>query len=316
MVTVIISTYNRSTLLGRAMESVLGQTYRNFELIVVNNASSDNTEEIVHNFKDERIRYVCHKENKGGPAARNTGIKLAEGEYIAFLDDDDEWYTEKLEKQLEKMQIVQSNVGVIDCGFEQVREGRSSGVQHIPECRGDLRKELLEGSVIGSVSKPLIKAECFSKAGLFDEELTSCQDWDMWKRISDVYVFDFVPEVLTKIYVHDVQISNNYALLIPGRTRMMNKYEKDFRQYPDIFVAHLKRLGKMHCINGTWKEAWEWFSRAAAVHKFEYVKILSWLIFEFPRVKFFTPMKNFKRYSAEQKFCSTEHGVGLSRKSL
>ena len=95
IVSVIIPTYNRENLVSQAIQSVLNQTYRDFELIVVDDASIDNTQKIVNNFNDSRIRYICHKQNAGVSVAQNTGIAKARGEYIAFLDSDDEWFSEK-----------------------------------------------------------------------------------------------------------------------------------------------------------------------------------------------------------------------------
>ena len=93
--TTIIPTYNRAALVKRAIQSVLNQTFQDFEIIVVDDSSVDNTEEVVKGFRDDRIRYIRHPNNKGLPAGRNTGIKVASGEYIAFLDDDDEWKKRK-----------------------------------------------------------------------------------------------------------------------------------------------------------------------------------------------------------------------------
>ena len=105
-VSVVIPTYNRAELLKRAIESVLGQTYQDFELIVVDDASMDNTEEMMKDFSDERIRYIRLKQNSGTSAVpRNTGIKSAKGEYIACHDDDSEWLPQKLEKQVKAFEV-------------------------------------------------------------------------------------------------------------------------------------------------------------------------------------------------------------------
>ena len=103
LISVIIPSYNSGKFLGEAIESVVNQTYKNIEIIVINDGSTDNTEEIAKKWqkRDERVRYLKHKENKGPSAARNTGIKNSRGEYIAFLDDDDEWLPEKLERVIE-----------------------------------------------------------------------------------------------------------------------------------------------------------------------------------------------------------------------
>src|SRR5690348_13147078 len=100
-VSVIIPTHNRSDFLRNAITSVLNQTYQDFEIIVVDDGSTDNTSEVVANFSDERITFIRHDTNKGGSAARNTGILASKCDYIAFLDDDDEWLPDKLRKQME-----------------------------------------------------------------------------------------------------------------------------------------------------------------------------------------------------------------------
>jgi len=115
-ISVISPTYNRAHLITRAVHSVLNQTYQDFEYIVVDDASTDNTEEVIKGFKDERIKYIKHEKNRGPSAARNTGIKAAKGEYIGFLDSDDEWLPEQAEKQVSKFLESPDNVGVIYCG--------------------------------------------------------------------------------------------------------------------------------------------------------------------------------------------------------
>jgi hypothetical protein len=167
-----------------------------------------------------------------------------------------------------------------------------------PQFRGDLRLRLLLGTTIGSPT-PLIKKECFENVGVFDPTLKSCQDWDMWKRISERYEFDFVPAILARTYLHEGQISSDLSSLIPGRTRMLEKHIEDFRKHPKILVIHLKRLGKLHCINGTWKEAIHWFSEASKVNMFEIIKILAWCVLELPRVKLFSRAKYFKHYTID-----------------
>jgi len=96
-ISVIIPSYNRANTIGRAIQSALSQSYQDFEIIVIDDGSTDHTEEVIRSFQDSRIRYIRHNRNRGGSAARNTGIHAARGEYIAFLDSDDEWLPQKLE---------------------------------------------------------------------------------------------------------------------------------------------------------------------------------------------------------------------------
>ena len=112
-VSIIIPTYNREQLLGRAIKSVLAQTYQDFELIIVDDGSTDNTERLVKSFNSEKTRYIRHRKNKGPAAARNTGIRSAKGDYIAFQDSDDEWMPEKLEKQMRAFTTAPPEVGVV-----------------------------------------------------------------------------------------------------------------------------------------------------------------------------------------------------------
>jgi len=124
IVSVIIPTYIRAHVLAKAIQSLLNQTYQDFEIIVVDDGSIDNTEEVVKSFNDPRIRYIRHKENCGGSAARNTGIRAAYGECIAFQDSDDEWLPEKLEKQMQVFENAPAEVGVVYTGFRRI-QGRS-----------------------------------------------------------------------------------------------------------------------------------------------------------------------------------------------
>jgi glycosyltransferase involved in cell wall biosynthesis len=295
-ISIIIPTYNRASLVGRAVKSVLAQTYQDFELIIVNDASTDETDEILRSFNDERIRYIRHKNNIGGSGARNTGIKLATGKYIAFIDDDDEWLPEKIELQVLRFQKVSHKVGLVYTGLE-VRDNNSNLVKkkYPPAYKGDVKLNLLESTTIGSPT-PLIKKECFETVGLFDESLKSCQDWDMWKRISEQYEFDYAKGFLALSYTHHDQLSYNYACLIPGRTAMVEKHMKEFRKYPKILIIHLKRLGKLHCLNGTWQQAIYWFREVLKINRLEIFKIIAWLIIELPRAKLFSEVRNFKRY--------------------
>ncbi|MBI4309661.1 MAG: glycosyltransferase family 2 protein [Candidatus Omnitrophica bacterium] len=298
IVSVVISTYNRRDKLKRAVTSALNQTVQEFELIVVDNASTDATEEMVKSIKDPRLRYIKHETNKGGPAARNTGIRAAQAPLIALLDDDDEWFAQKLEKQVQRIKQAPDKTGLVYAGTE-IYDEHKRHVQQVnrPRYRGNVYHRLLLSTILGSVSSVLIKRECFDKAGLFDEQLTSCQDWDMWLRIAQYFEFDFVDETLARINMHGEQISTNFAALIPGRSRMVAKHEQEFKQHPEIFVVHLKRLGKLHFINGTWRQGFDWFKMAIVVRPLELVKILAWCVIELPIVKFCSPTKNFKKYT-------------------
>ena len=248
-VSVVIPTHNRAELLKRAINSVLRQTFEDFELIVVDDASSDNTPEVVESINDSRIRYVRLKKNSGGPVARNTGIKKARGEFIALLDDDDEWLPNRLELQIEKFEGLEKDVGVVYGGFYYVSQdtGEILG-KRIPRYRGNVYAHFLKENFVGSPTL-LIRRECFKKAGLFDPKLKSSQDWDMWLRIAKYYKFDYVPAVVAKYYVHGHQITFNMEKYISGRERFVWKYP-DIYKNPQILSIHLSQMGLLLLLSG------------------------------------------------------------------
>ena len=266
-VSVIIPTYNRAKLIGRAIQSVLNQSYRDFEIIVVDDGSTDNTEEVVKSFNDERIKYIRHRKNRGGSAARNTGIKVAKGEYIGFLDDDDEWLPEKLEKHVEKFQVSSKNVGVIYCGSNIVLESsRVSVKKFVPVLRGNLFLNFLENNcIIMGGSTFIVRKECFKRVGLFDEALPTQQDWEMLIRISRYYEFDIIPDALVKYYIHTNTHGArfiNVDAAIQGKETLMRKYGNDLTKHPKILARHFNALGKLYSIKGDRKKGLKYFWKA------------------------------------------------------
>jgi glycosyltransferase involved in cell wall biosynthesis len=263
-VSVIIPTHNRANLLGRAIKSVLSQTFEDFELIVVDDASTDRTPEVVGSIDDGRIRYIRLKKNSGAPIARNTGIKKSRGEFIAFLDDDDEWLPMRLEVQLKKFEGLEKSVGVVYGGFYYVSQenGKILG-RNVPKFRGDVYPYLLKENFIGSPTL-LIRRKCFKKAGLFDPLLTSSQDWDMWLRIAKHYKFDYVNEIIAKYYVHGRQISFNMNKYIPGRERFINKH-LDIRRNPKIMSIHLSQMGVLLLFGGNAEKGLKYIAHSIAI---------------------------------------------------
>ena len=143
-VSVIIPTRNRYSFVPRAIQSVLNQTYQDFEVLVVDDASDDHTDEIVKGFSDERITYIHHEVKRGGSAARNTGIKFSKGEFIAFLDDDDQWLPEKLQCQMHLLSNSPTVVGAIYTGVLKCSTSKDQVLKEIvPTKRGMIFRELL-----------------------------------------------------------------------------------------------------------------------------------------------------------------------------
>ena len=260
-VSIIIATYNRAHYIGRAIQSVLNQTYQDFEVIIVNDASTDDTEEVVKSFNDERLRYIQLSKNSGGaPVPRNAGIRAARGEYIAFLDDDDEWLPEKLEKQVNKFKSVSSDVGVVYHGYVYVNEQTGEKLfEVIPDKKGDVFELLLEKGIVGDTT-PLVRKECFKRVGLYDTEFLGTYDRDMWLRVAKCYKFDFVPEILAKYYMHGNQNIASLENRIQGLDRITRKYQVYLSKA--VFTNRLRYLGTLCCLQGGFEKGSRYFREA------------------------------------------------------
>lgn len=227
IVSVVIPTYNHERYIAEALDSVLAQTYKDYEVIVVDDGSTDNTREVVKSYGDA-VRYI-YQQNKRMSAARNTGIRAAQGEYIAFLDSDDTWYPQKLEKQMKLFELYPT-AGLINGGCVYV-DVRGNTIATI--CRKDLNDRdtlfhalLLNNVLSGGSSNAVIKKECFELVGLFDENLkATAEDWDMWWRIFTKYDIRFAEECLVKILVKDNSVCSaiNIAQMLPDELRMLDK---------------------------------------------------------------------------------------------
>lgn len=258
-VSVIIPTFNRSSLLNRSISSVLDQTYQDFEIIVVDDASSDNTENVVRSLVDPRIRYIKHDTNRGGSAARNTGIKVALGEFIAFQDSDDEWLPEKLEKQMKILASAPTHVGVVYTGFWRIqgdnREYIPSVEQQVKE--GNIHRELLKGNFV-TTQAVIVKKECFQKAGMFDESLPRLQDWELFLRIAKLYEFRYVPEPLVKSFFTEGSISSNPKALINAIEIILNKHIDEYKNNKEIYANQLLVLSNFYRISSEFKKSREY----------------------------------------------------------
>jgi glycosyltransferase involved in cell wall biosynthesis len=267
-VSVIIPTHNRSQLLPRAINSVLNQTYKDFELIIVDDASTDNTAEIVSRFNDPSIKYYKNEINRGLPASRNIGIKNSTANFLGFLDDDDAWEPTKLEKQLVALQDSDSKVGLIYCHYRRINANDGSVIDEVaPLFRGKVGEYIIANCFIASGS-PIVRKECFGKVGLFDEGLQGCEDWDMWIRISKYYEFDLVPESLLNYYIHD-SISSNIDQKINAWTRIIKKHTDDFAEYPRLFSMNINHLLKLHIYKGNRFESWKLIAESLKHNKMQ-----------------------------------------------
>lgn len=236
-VSVIITTYNRAHLLGRAVESVLKQTYHDFEIIIVDDCSSDDTKEIVRGFKDHRLRYIRHEQNRGNAISRNSGIYSARGKYIAFIDDDDEWLPNKLKLQVNRMEESPEDVALIYTGSRRIADNREIGTR-LPEMRGYVLEGMLTGNCLDNASTLLVRNSVFRIVGFFDENRLRGVDSDLIRRISREYKVDFVDEILVNIYVDSpnrmtpVDNIDENKKCIREIQHILNGFSEEFKRYP------------------------------------------------------------------------------------
>lgn len=244
LVSIVIPTYGRPARVIKAIESVLAQTYSAIEVIVVDDASPEPVAPMLQNLFGDRIICLRHDRNLGGAAARNSGIRLAKGDWIAFLDDDDRWRPEKLERQMGSLQAMGFNPAVSYCWSVVMGEEQELKVVRRFYRDGDIDK-LVGGNIIGPTSVVLVHRTCLASVGLFDEELQSCQDWDMWLRCALVFPVVGVSEVLVEQHAHGEQISTNLEKKIDGRQKFLSKHAELLRRYPEVYRNYLQRLGAL-----------------------------------------------------------------------
>ena len=207
-VSVIVPTYNRADRLERALNSIVSQTYQDFELIVVDDGSTDKTSQLMKSFPKAQYFYI--KKNSGVSKARNVGLAFAKGELICFLDSDDLWKEKKI--QIQSLWLENNKDSQI-CYTDEiwVRNGvRVNPMNRHRKYSGDIFRHCL-GLCIVSPSSVMIRAKLFDEIGNFDESLPACEDYDLWLRIASKYAFHFIEEpLIIKYGGHSDQLSRKY----------------------------------------------------------------------------------------------------------
>lgn len=213
-VSVIIPTYNRAIKVARAISSVLYQTFRDYELTVVDDGSDDGTSAVLSQFR-RHITCLAHPENRGVSAARNTGIRASEGSLIAFLDSDDYWLPEKLAAQVT---FFQKNPDALICQTQElwIRRGRrvNPGERHLKPS-GDIFEPSLKLCLV-SPSAVMVRRELLDEVGLFDETLPACEDYDLWLRLSCKYPIHLIE---TPLLVKEGGSPDQLSAVIEGLDR-------------------------------------------------------------------------------------------------
>lgn len=274
LVSAIITTYNRPANLRRAIRSVVVQTYPNIELIIVDDHSDTPAETLLNHSELSELTNISvtrHETNRGANAARNTGIAEASGEYIAFLDDDDQWKPEKLEKQIGVFREADEDVGVVYTGKYTVRKDGTVGEEIPPRISGDLTRALLCRNVVGSLSVVMVSAS-HARAVPFDERFPAWADLEWYVHLSRHTEFRRVPERLV-IYEYSSpgRLSDDlekkreaYELFVDKFDPLALQYGRVFRRKMRGWAAH--RLGKDAYFAGHYSEGRALFGRSVAMY--------------------------------------------------
>jgi len=276
LVSVVITTYNRPSYLREAVESVAAQTYDRVELVVVDDHSPTPASEALEDVGLEvfdGVEIVRHEENRGANAARNTGMQTATGEYVAFLDDDDTWREDKLERQVETFQRAGDDVGLVYTGARKVRGGESE-IHVPPSVEQDTTKALLCRNVVGTMSAVMVRADLAADVE-FDERFPNWADLEWYVNLSRKCEFERIPEPLV-VYEHDshgrlsddfTKTRRSYRLFLEEFEPLAAAYGRRFRRKMHGWTAFRAGTSAFH--NGHYDEARRFLLTAVAAYPLE-----------------------------------------------
>ena len=251
-VSVVIPAWNRVGSIRMAVESVLRQTFTDFELLVVDDGSTDGTIDALSDITDPRLRCLANPHNMGPSAARNTGIRAARGDWVAFQDSDDEWLPRKLEMQMARLakagpEVIACYTGMGIVGLPQPELAKSdpnrrTTLRYIPDSKepkveGALREALLARSFI-STQMLMARRGALLDIGGFDAALPALEDWDCVIRLSEHGTFAFVDAPLVLQYFSDNSITHSNVKRMQARTLILQKHQAALSAYPQVLAGH------------------------------------------------------------------------------
>ena len=267
LVSVIIPTYKRSDYIVRAINSVLKQTYKNIEIIVVDDNDKNDkfsflTEKKLEKYiQDRKIKYVKHLRNKGISAARNTGIEMALGDYISFLDDDDEFCEDKTKLQIEVFQKAGKEVGLVYGSCLKIDTDSNKKKIIKPKIKGNVF-DILGINYIGTPSIVMVSRSAIEKIKGFDVNLNHKEDIDFYFRLSEYFEVSYTPEIVSKYYVHSGSASKNHHDRLVKMLRFLQKHKDKIKQ-PRLRWSELQeRLAELYIFNNNKIKAFKSLSLA------------------------------------------------------
>ena len=224
LVSVVVPCYNHEKYVKETIESIVNQTYKNIELIVIDDGSKDNSVKVIQELADKYGFIFIHRENKGLCATLNEGIMLSKGKYLCTCASDDIYILNKIEKQVAFME--QNSDYAMSYGkIIEFDENTEIKIEIKNPRSGFIFDSLLFGNFIPAVSQ-ITRKEIFEDIGVFDENLY-IEDWDMWLRIAEKYKIGFIDEYLAYYRIHETNISKNFYQIIQAEEKILRKYEKN-----------------------------------------------------------------------------------------
>lgn len=233
MISVILPVFNRAATLARCVESVRAQTVSDWELIAVDDHSSDDSVRVVESFADSRIRVLRHERNRGPSAARNTAMEAARGEFLALIDSDDEWLPHKLVKQIARLQSGECDL--CGCEYFLATDGVDRHVSlPVPQSWAEVLHTKCE---LGNGTTLMLRRECAAAVGAMDERLRVYEDWDWMLRLVQRFRYSVVPELLARVHVGGPRSARAFA---SAAEIFLVKHEAEFARLGAVHHAWVR----------------------------------------------------------------------------
>ncbi|NKE34797.1 glycosyltransferase [Natronococcus sp. JC468] len=261
---IVIPTYNRAPVLGRAIDSALAQTHDDLEVIVVDDGSTDGTDAVVDAYDDDRLAYVATGTNGGANAARNRGIERATGEFVSFLDSDDELAPTHVERALEAFRAGSSRVGGVYTAYRKRRDG--DVYDRTRACERVTLEDLGRGNPIGGFSATTFPIDAFDTVGTLDEDLPAAQDYEFYLRLLASEEFDEirgVSDALVDRHTDGERIGTDPERKLEGYRRVLERHGRRIRRRRRAEFA--ANVAFVHAENGRREPAARYLERAIAI---------------------------------------------------
>ena len=276
LVSILTNTYNRADLIHRCIESIQKQTYKNYEHIIVDGNSTDNTEEVVKAYHDPHIVYVKLRE-RGPEKQMRAGSSIARGTFITFLDDDDEYLPDKIEKQVSFMESRPNNIGLVYCWMTYYdNSDPNTPVRfHKPKYKGDVSDICVSAPLICGTPTMMVRKDVFmSVGGTFDDSSGIIgSDWELFARICQKCNVDYIPESLIKVYINHgfSRLSTDFYTekapkVIAFHNHFLREFKSNFDRHPEYRLLHYYNLCYAHASLGEKQQAWHYFKLLQPCH--------------------------------------------------